>query len=563
MKLIRTFALGSLALLIIGCNAQEETPEPKPFSIETWAKGANIKGANGLYFGPDDKLHIASVVTSMILVMDPESGMLTGSYGADKGVENPDDLAFDASGRFCWTGIIPGIVGCIEADGSHNIIAKLGAMTSGPNPITFSDDGRLFAAGCFLGYKLYELDPSGESGEPLRVVTDQLGPKSATEVCGFNGMDFGPDGYLYGPRWFDNEVARLNVENGEFETVVDGFIAPAAVKFDSSGRLHVLDSGAGKLYRIEENGERTLLAELTPGMDNLAFKSDGRLFVSSYADGYVTEVLPNQKLRRISPGGLSMAGSTVIRLRDGKPSLALTDYYSLRYYDLATASEIHTVRGIIDFPGLGTVLSASAAGDNLLLTSWIDQQIKLWDEETESVLLQFNKIGAPIDAAFYNDQIVYTDFATRSVRSLELTSGASPTDHYQSESIPAGLIVGPGDTLYMTEFAELGRLLVIAEGGKWLAEPRVIAEHLWNPEGIFVDATHAYVVESGAQRVTRITLATGEMEAIAEGLSLGVPAPAGMPPTMFFTGIVGDEEGNLYLASDVSNLIYKLAPRAM
>ena len=60
------------------------------------------------------------------------------------------------------------------------------------NPITFSDDGRLFVSQCALGDHLFELDPDGSEGP--RLITDQLGPG-----CGLNGMDWGPDDRLYGP----------------------------------------------------------------------------------------------------------------------------------------------------------------------------------------------------------------------------------------------------------------------------------------------------------------------------------------------------------------------------
>ena len=59
----------------------------------------------------------------------------------------------------------------------------------------------------FLGTNLYELDPKGVS-EP-RLIADDLGPG-----CGLNGMDWGPDNRLYGPRWFVGEVVSFDVDSG-------------------------------------------------------------------------------------------------------------------------------------------------------------------------------------------------------------------------------------------------------------------------------------------------------------------------------------------------------------
>jgi hypothetical protein len=59
----------------------------------------------------------------------------------------------------------------------------------GANPITFSDDGRLFVARDFMGTGLYELDPNGV--KPPRPIDEKL--------VNLNAYDFGPDGRLYGP----------------------------------------------------------------------------------------------------------------------------------------------------------------------------------------------------------------------------------------------------------------------------------------------------------------------------------------------------------------------------
>ena len=50
-------------------------------------------------------------------------------------------------------------------------------------------------------------------------------------------MDWGPDGRLYGPRWFNNEVVSVDVDTGDIRKEASGFIVPAAVKFNSKGEL--------------------------------------------------------------------------------------------------------------------------------------------------------------------------------------------------------------------------------------------------------------------------------------------------------------------------------------
>src|SRR5690606_23966745 len=119
-----------------------------------------IKSANGVNFGPDGNLYIASFGGQEIIVMNKQNGKIIKKIGTDKGVISPDDLAFGPDGSLYWTDINIGEVGRIAPDGT---LTKQ-PVAPGVNPITFSEDGRLFVGLCFLGDGLYELDP--ELNEP-------------------------------------------------------------------------------------------------------------------------------------------------------------------------------------------------------------------------------------------------------------------------------------------------------------------------------------------------------------------------------------------------------------
>ena len=151
----------------------------------------------------------------------------------------------------------------------------------------------------FFGDALYELDPNLQ--KPPRLIAENLG--------WINGMDWGPDGFLYGPVTTGDQVVRMRVD-GDFqmETVADGFGAPGAVKFDSQGRLHVVDS-VGEVVRVDTvTGEKTVLATNLPRLDNLAFDSHDHLFVSSDANGDIVQILPRGGTRTVSEGGMIAPG---------------------------------------------------------------------------------------------------------------------------------------------------------------------------------------------------------------------------------------------------------------
>ena len=229
--------------LLGGCTAPDppDPPEPAPWTVSVLAQGSPLHATNGMYFGPDGRLYVVSASSAVVAAFDPESGELLEQWGPGMGVQGPDDITFGPDGSAYWTEFAFGDVGKRTPDGTMSVIASPGL---GVNPITFSDDGRLFVALCALGDGLFEIDPDGV--EEARLISDGLGPG-----CGLNGMDWGPDDRLYAPRLTARKVARVDVDSGAFETVATGFEAPVALKFDSQHRLHVLDSSTGEVFRVD------------------------------------------------------------------------------------------------------------------------------------------------------------------------------------------------------------------------------------------------------------------------------------------------------------------------
>src|SRR5262249_42870130 len=158
------------------------------------------------------------------------------------------------------------------------------------NGITFHR-GRLFIGECREGGRLLELDLKG--GAPRVLLENTPSP---------NAMEVGPDGLLYFPVMGANEIWRIDPEGGAPERVAGDLGVPDAVKFDSSGRIVSTQVHSGQVLRIDpRSGERTVLASLNPGLDNLTFVGD-RLFVSNFT-GEITEILGGGKLRPGVPGG--------------------------------------------------------------------------------------------------------------------------------------------------------------------------------------------------------------------------------------------------------------------
>jgi sugar lactone lactonase YvrE len=540
-----TVLLVFLAFLVPASGA----PKPPLPEGKVLVKGSPIHMANGLMFDRYDRLYIASVCGREIIVMDPNTGKILDRIGTDKGVEGPDDLCFGPDGSLYWTSILTGEVSRLSPDG-----VKTGQfLAPGVNPITFSDDGRLFVALDFLGDGLYELDPNLVN-PPRLVIPPPLGF--------LNGMDFGPDGLLYGPIWTQGRVVKIDVDTGAITTVATGCGTPAAVKFDSRGRLHVLDALRGQVIRVDiETGAKELIATLDPGLDNLAFDSRDRLFVSHSNDGTIFHVFPNGQAQIISRGGMILPGGVAVLSRShGRESVLVADLFTLREFDGRTGRPISLVRHVIGTPGVTEPYTVSRDGSNMVLSSVFDNAVQVWNPETQVALETYHDFAVPLNAIRFLGDLVVAELGTApgAARIVRATSAGRITlaDAADGIVVPAGL-AATRDDLWVSDWAT-GKVWLVVANGTPLSNLTLVVEGLSNPEGLAIDLDGSMlVVEAGAGRLSRIDLATGNVSIVAEGLALGAPGVSTLPPTNMFNGVAVGPSGAIYVTGDRANVLYR------
>lgn len=549
-----------ILVLIAGPACKKGVKAPFKAEENIFVRGSPIHGANGIMFDSNDRLHIASIFGREILVMDVDTGEVQKRLGIDLGVEGPDDLAFGPDGSLYWTSILTGEVGRLSPDGVKNSQF----VAQGVNPITFSDDGRLFLALDFSGDALYELDP--ELKDPPRLIAENFGQ--------INGFDFGPDGFLYGPIWTQGKVGRIDVDADSFniETVSEGFF-PAAVKFDSKGRLHTIDFASGEVLRIDtKSGKREVIATLSPGLDNLAFDSRDRLFVSNSQDGSIIQVLieetdPIKKTRTVSRSGMiSPGGVAVIPRPGGGRSVFVADLWSLREFNGQTGKQVSIEHYFFDPSGIAAPITVSPDGENLVLSSWVSRQVQVWNPEKREVQINLDFSGPPpnaipLNAIRFQENLVVADLMTGSVFSV--------IDGYTNErqilaeglKVPAGLAAAD-DNLWVSDWAT-GKVWQIVSDGRPLSPPKSMATDLQSPEGIAVDLDGwLLVLETGARRLLRLNLDTGEVSTVAEGLAIGAKAiPDVTPPTWALSSVAVDPSGAIYVTGDTANVLYRFKHR--
>jgi sugar lactone lactonase YvrE len=514
---------------------------PSPAAAEGWrlerlTAPSRLFGANGLRTGPDGRVYVAQVTGSQISALNLDTGLVDTVSAKGGDIIAPDDVAFDSSGNLYATEVMDGRVSVRDARGRTRVLRDDLPCANG---ITVHQD-RLFIGECREGGRLLELDRS--TGAQRILLEDLPSP---------NAMEVGPDGLLYYPLMVANEIWRLDPDpdkHSEPQRVAGDLGVPDAVKFDSEGFLVSTQVASGQVLRIDpRSGEQTLLAQLSPGLDNLTFVGD-RLFASNFT-GEITEILGGGETRTVLPGGLNWPLDLAIG-HDGNLYVADGTYF----YLVGPDGSLQTV-GMLFSPGYpGFLRGLAPAGPGTFVVATSGGQIASYrpgDGETDYLADGFDQLyGVAIGPG---DTVVFAELGTGRVHSLRSGDVEVLASGLQD---PVGVAFDPNGSPLVAE-SGAGRVVRLA-GASGSSE--TVVDGLQRPQGILVADGMLYIVDAGAKEVIAFDLNTGDRSTVASGLPVGPPPGVepkplkGMPPFSGpqgpFAGITIGPDGTLYVSAD-------------
>jgi sugar lactone lactonase YvrE len=532
----------TVAAIVLG-NAAGASAQT--YEVTKLVPGSAFHGVHGLGIDKSGRLFAGSVAGAALYEVDRNSGTAKIAVPSPEGMS--DDIAFAPDGTMAWTAFLTGDLYSRKGDGP---VKKLASGLPGINSLAFRKDGRLYATQVFLGDALYEIDVEGV--KPPRKIMEKMG--------GLNGFEFGPDDMLYGPLWFKGQVAKVDVDKAELAVVADGFKIPAAVNFDSKGNLFVVDTALGQLVKVDpKSGAKKMVAQLKPSLDNLAIDDKDRIFVSNMADNGIQEVDPETgAAKQVIIGKLALPGGIGVVSDGGKDTIYVADVFAYRTVDGATGEVSEPARMHADGVTLEYPMSATAKGDDVLLSSWFTCTVQLIDRKTGKTKEMLHDFKAPHDAVKLGDgSILVNELGSKSLVRASGEHGKDRTVVVGGLEGPVGLAAGSGDTVYLTE-AFAGQVSKVEAKG----EKTVIAKDLKGPEGIAVAPDGKLIVaEVGAKRIVSIDPASGAITEIAANLPIGLPAAPGGLPSNIPTGVGIGATGVIYFSSDVENAIYRVTKK--
>jgi sugar lactone lactonase YvrE len=509
------------------------------WSLKRLTPPSRLFGANGLRTGPDGRIYVAQVSGSQISAIDVDSGLIETISPLGGDIVAPDDLVFDNEGNLYATEITEGRVSMRAPNGSTRVV--YGDIPVA-NPITFHQ-GRLIAGECRPGGRIMELDRDG--GAPRLLLADVPMP---------NAFEVGPDGKLYFPVMGTNEIWRVSLDGGAPEKVAGDLGVPDSVKFDSKGYIVSTQVASGQVLRINpRNGERTVLAQLTPGLDNVTFVGE-RMFVSNIS-GYVVEILGEGKIRDLVPNGfswplgLAMDPQGLLLIGDGPFA------YTLRP---GAAPQVIGMLFTPGFPGYTRGVAAAGPGE-FVVTTANGAVARFWPEKSHSEVLAsgFDQLygvaltpgGAAVFAELGGGRVLSVAGGN-----VEVLAGGLKQ--------PTGVAAG-AEGCFVSE-AGAGRVIQLS-GGR--AQP--VLDGLQKPQGLALSGGRLYIVDVGSKELIEYDPATKKHRTIAAALPVG--APAGVVPKALgpigtlsgpmgpFAGIAAGADGTLYVSADADGSVLALS----
>jgi sugar lactone lactonase YvrE len=414
-----------------------------------------------------------------------------------------------------------------------------------PNGIQFNKrTGRLFVTECFQANRVFEIDPTGVK-EPRLLVKENVIPVP-------EGFDFDPDtNDLIIPDMGSGKILRVHPDTGAIQPIADKLTAPIALKVGPDKKAYFPELG-GAVYRMSLDGKtRDKLAQLPPGLDNLAITADGRLFITSYWDATIYEVATDGsgKFKTLFPKGSN--NLTGVLVKNGQ--LLISDAIMIR--TAAKGEYAATKLNAWTHHGMPLTLGlADGPGDQVLWPDAVNNAVAIGNPGDGEFKPIAGGLDRPVAVLMSKTapKIYVAEYAAGQVTEISLTDGAKrPLVTGLDGPISLAII---DDTLYVAE-AKAARIRKIKLAG---GKPEVFLSSGAGKIGaLAADGTGGLLaLDVIGRRLVRIDPKKLAISVVADQVPVGygVVGP-GTSGVEFAAPLYVSGDGDIYLGTDGRGII--------
>jgi sugar lactone lactonase YvrE len=513
------------------------------YQVKRLVKDTLFPGCNGATIGMDGALYVVHTANGTTTRINLKTMKATGFVPPYAGTFITDDITSDDKGNFYSTGTTPivGEVYRVDKNGMKTVIAK-GFLA--PNGIQYNKrTGRLFMSECFQGNRVFELDPTGVK-EPRLLVKENV-------IAVPEGFDFDPDtNDLIIPDMGTGKILRVQPDTGEITMIAEKFAAPIALKVGPDKMAYFPELG-GTVYRLSLDGQkREKLAQLPPGLDNLAITPKGRLFITSYWDATVYEVATDGsgKFKTLFPKGPNQINGILIKNNKVLISDAIMirsvekDHYVYTKLNAWAAHHMPLPIGLADGPG-----------DQVFWPDPVNNAVAIGDPAKGEFKAIAGGLNRPMAVLMSKSEpkVYVAEYGAGQITEVSLTDGAKKALATGLEGPLALAVID--NTLYVAE-AKAGRITKVdlASGNKEVFFSGVVGKvgALGND-----GAGNLLALDGASGRLFRINPKNLAISVVAQNLPVGYGLAGSYPVVEFPLSMAIGPKGDIYIPTAGRGLI--------
>jgi sugar lactone lactonase YvrE len=538
-----------VALLIVASTACSTSPPDAKvmdsnYEVARLVKDTPFAGANGATIGTDGALYVVHTGDGTTTRVDLETMKAQRFIPPYAGTFITDDVAADDKGNLYITGTTPvvGEVYRVDKNGVKTVIAK--GLTA-PNGIEYNKKtGRLFVTECFQADRIFEVDPTGAK-EPRLIVKENVIPVP-------EGFGIDPDtNDLIIPDLGTGKILRVNPDNGDIAMIAEKFPGPVALDIGPDKMAYIVGIPGG-VYRLSLDGKkRERLAQLPPGLDNLAITPQGRLFVTSYWNATIYEVATDGsgKYKTLFPTGSNSINGIVVK--HGK--VWISDAIMIRGVDKGAyaPTKLNAWAGTHMPLPIGL---ADGPGDQVFWPDFINGAIVLGDPAKGEFKPVAGKMARPVAVLMSKKEpaIYVAEYGSDQVTEVSLTNGSKQPVATGLDGPLAMAVIG--DTLYVAE-AKAGRITKVDLTTR---QKEVFVSGVVGVVGALADdgAGSLLALSGSSGKLFRINPKNLALSVVAEGLPIGYTPIGSYPPGVeFSTPMSVDANGDIYIPTSERGIV--------